>query len=72
MKKITLKISGMHCTSCSLNIDLDLEETKGVLSAKTNYAKSTSEVAYDPNLITPEAILKIIKNTGYEANLLTF
>jgi len=67
MKKILLTISGMHCTSCSMNIDLDLEETKGIISSKTNYAKSVSDITYDPKLISPEKIIQVIQNTGYTA-----
>ena len=67
--KITLSISGMHCTACSMNIDLDLEETKGIINSKTNYAKSISEISYNPKLISPEKIIQVIKNTGYSATI---
>jgi len=30
MQKIKLKINGMHCVSCAMNIDGDLEDTEGV------------------------------------------
>ena len=39
MKKIKLQIQGMHCSSCAMNIDFDLEDLDGVKSAKTSYAK---------------------------------
>ena len=39
MKKLVLKIKGMHCTSCAMNIDGELEDTKGVKEANTSYAK---------------------------------
>ena len=39
MKTVTLKIVGMHCTSCAMNIDFELEDIKGVKEASTNYAK---------------------------------
>jgi len=63
---VKLKIQGMHCTSCSMNIDGELEDTDGVLKANTSYAKSTTEVEYHPDKITPEKIKEIIKSTGYE------
>jgi Copper chaperone len=68
MKKILLKINGMHCASCSLNIDLDLEETKGVINSKTNYVKAIAEITYDPKLIDLQKIKKIVNETGYGAN----
>jgi len=64
------KISGMHCTACSMNIDLDLEETKGIINSKTNYARSISEITYDPRIITPPEIVKTIKSTGYDAQII--
>ena len=68
VKKI-LKIDGMHCTSCALNIDFDLEDLKGVKSAKTNYAKQVTEVEFDEELINIDLIIDSIKKTGYEAKI---
>lgn len=61
------KIDGMHCTSCSLNIDGELEDLPGVLDASTSYAKSLTKVTYDPEVIAPAKILTAIKQVGYEA-----
>lgn len=65
--KKTFKISGMHCTSCSLMIDGDLEDTEGVLSSSTNYAKQESVVSFDTTKLSAQKILEIIKFTGYDA-----
>lgn len=63
------KISGMHCTSCAMNIDGELEDTDGVTEASTNYAKQETRVVYDPSLIEPDKIAEIIRNIGYTATL---
>lgn len=68
-KKLNLKIIGMHCTGCAMNIDFDLEDLQGIKTAKTNYAKQKCEVEFDEKKITIEDILIQIKNTGYEAEL---
>lgn len=60
-----IKIGGMHCSSCSLNIDGALEDSDGVISASTNYAKSQTTVAFDPQKITREKMHKIIRELGY-------
>lgn len=62
---IQFKIDGMHCVSCSMNIDGELEETPGVLSATTNYAKAMSTITFDPQHITPEELEQKIVDTGY-------
>lgn len=64
--KITLKINGMHCTSCAMNIDGELEDL-GVRNASTNYAKAMSDVEYDNDKITLEQIQDAIKKLGYTA-----
>ena len=64
MKKI-FKISGMHCTACATMIDLDLEDLKGVKSAKTDYAKSELSVEYDDQLVTADDIIASIVKSGY-------
>lgn len=69
MKKIKLQISGMHCTACVMNIDGELEDTKGVKSSSTNYTKQTSEVEFDPEFLTENKILEIIESLGYKASL---
>lgn len=66
--KKKLKIEGMHCTSCAMNIDFDLEDV-GV-KASTNYAKQVTEVEYDEEKITLQKIIEVIKNTGYKAILI--
>ena len=64
MKKI-FKITGMHCASCATMIDLDLEDLKGVISAKTDYAKSELSVEYDDQLVTADDIIASIVKSGY-------
>ncbi len=63
----TFKIIGMHCTSCSINIDGELEEIEGVHSSSTSYAKQQTIVKYDTSKVTPQKIITIIKSVGYEA-----
>ena len=67
LKKQKLQINGMHCTSCAMNIDFDLEDLEGVEKAQTSYAKQQTEVEFDEEKINEETIIKTIKNTGYTA-----
>lgn len=63
---VTLKLSGLHCASCSLNIDDALEETPGVISAKTSYAKQESVINYDPGKLKVSDLRKVIEIAGYK------
>ena len=64
MKK-KFKIIDMHCTSCAMIIDMNLEDLDGVSKAQTNYAKQVCEVEFDTNKITQARIMETIKKTGY-------
>lgn len=66
-KKVLFKITGMHCTSCSMNIDGELEDTDGVTSASTSYAKQQTSVEFDESKLKLDDITLIIKKAGYDA-----
>ena len=66
MKKIILKLTGMHCTSCSLLIDTVLEELDGVKSAKTSYIDQKVEVKFDPGKVDVPHFISVIKAEGYD------
>ena len=67
MKKIKLKITGMHCTSCSMSIDGELEDTEGIKESNTSYAKQQAEISFNEELIDENKIIQIIKSVGYDA-----
>lgn len=67
--KKKLKIEGMHCTSCAMNVDFDLEDLEGIKSAKTSYAKGECEIEFDEEKLTEEIIVKTIQKTGYRAQI---
>lgn len=58
----------MHCTSCAMVIDMDLEDLEGVKSSKTSYAKCETEIEFDPEKISLEKITESIKKSGYNSS----
>lgn len=68
MRKLTLTLTGMHCTSCSVLIDTVLEELPGIKRAKTSYAEQFVEVEYDESLVKREQMIAAIREEGYEAH----
>ncbi len=70
MQTVTLKIIGMHCTSCAINIDLELEELNGVGESVTSYAKMVTKVSYDSNIVKLEKIVEVLNLLKYEVKLL--
>ena len=67
--KKKLEIEGMHCSSCALSIDMDLEDLEGVKKSQTSYAKQETEVEFDEEKIDPNMLLETIKKTGYNAKV---
>ena len=66
MRKEKLKVSGMHCGSCAMSIDEELEELEGVTEAKTSYRKQVTEVVFDESQVELEGIQKTIRTLGYD------
>ena len=61
----TIKIEGMHCASCALNIDFELEDVDGVKEACTHYAKQETTVTYDPQKVSRQKVVDTINSLGY-------
>lgn len=68
--KKKLKIEGMHCTSCAMNIDFDLEDLEGVKSVKTSYAKQETEIEIDEEKVDDKKVIETIIKTGYRAKVI--
>lgn len=62
-------IDGMHCTSCAMNIDMDLEDVEGIKTVRTSYAKQECEVEFEEDKASIEKIIQTIQKTGYQARL---
>lgn len=69
MKTITLQISGMHCTSCALNIDFELEDIEGVECSITNYAHQETTITFDSEKINIEQIIVVVEALQYRASV---
>lgn len=65
LKSEILKLTGLHCSSCAVNIDLALEDLPSVKST-TNYAKSETKISFNPQKTSYKQIQKIIIDLGYQ------
>jgi len=62
-----LMTSGMHCSSCSMLVDMTLGDLAGVVSSKTDHATGKTVVTYDDDAVDLQAIMDAIRSVGYEA-----
>ncbi|XP_006877002.1 PREDICTED: copper-transporting ATPase 2 isoform X1 [Chrysochloris asiatica] len=66
---IELIITGMTCASCVHNIESKLTRTDGITYASVALATSKAHVKFDPEIIGPRDIVRIIKEIGFHASL---
>ncbi len=64
MKKTTLKISGMHCASCAVNIEYELEKLDGVKRANVNYALAQASIESSDEL-QEDRLRNVVTEMGY-------
>ncbi len=63
----TFRVTGMHCASCGMLIDDELDDLDGVLSTHTSVGKAVSTVVVDGDRCGPEQIVAAIAAAGYGA-----
>jgi len=65
MKKLELKVTGMHCHSCEMLIKESLTDA-GVKVADVSYKEGTVTVLFDENKLKDAQIKKLIETEGYK------
>ncbi|MFZ2538146.1 MAG: heavy metal translocating P-type ATPase, partial [Oscillospiraceae bacterium] len=65
MEKLTLKIGGMTCASCSANVQKALSKLDGVTSAEVNIANEKATIEFDSEKQTKQTIEATVKSAGY-------
>ena len=63
--EITLRIEGMHCASCTMNVKNYLTRLDGIYDVKADLTSQTAFIRYDKNKITLKNMEKIINNLGF-------
>lgn len=69
MTKAKMKIDGMHCQSCAIDIKETLEERAGVQQAEVDYNGKTAFVEFDENTVQPNTLVKVVQDIGYQASI---
>jgi Cu+-exporting ATPase len=64
-KKAEIKISGMHCASCALNIEKSLQDVEGVEEAQVNFGTEKATVEYDPEKVELGKLEERVQDAGY-------
>jgi len=63
--RIRARIGGLHCSLCTGTIEKALGRHKGVDKVAVSLTHEQALVEFDPSVVTPEALLQILRDIGY-------
>ncbi len=69
-KRSEISIEGMTCAACVKRVQKSLKKNPGVIEASVHFATNKAVVTYDPRMVSEEAILASIHESGYEGEIL--
>jgi len=67
--QVTLPVDGMTCAACQARVQRALRATPGVTEATVNLMMHSATIAYDPRVLSPEALVSTINKSGYQSRL---
>lgn len=67
MIKKQFDVTGMHCGSCAMGIQMYLSSTDGIKNVTVDYNTKKADVEYDDGQVTVEQIVKGVEELGYGA-----
>ena len=62
---VRLPIKNMHCSSCVIRVELALQLTPGVVSARASLSPNAVDIEYQPEKVDFQAIRSAIESAGY-------
>lgn len=64
-REATVRITGMHCATCTDTVREAIASLRGVRDIRVNLATQKANFVYDPSLVTMAEIEKAVKESGY-------
>ena len=64
--EITLKLQGMHCASCVMNVENFLKRLDGVFEVRADLTTQTARINYDKSKVSVDDFEKVIDSLGFE------
>lgn len=71
IKKITLSIPEISCSHCTSSIDAALRELDGIQAVESSVEKKQTTVEFASEIISEGAIIEIIDDIGFAAEVMT-
>lgn len=70
METANFKLGGISCASCVKTIEQAIRSLPGVQESSVNFATEEANIEYDAAHLTTDQIIKAVKDSGYQAQLL--
>ena len=64
--EMTLRIQGMHCASCTMNVENFLIRLDGIFDVKADLTSQSAKIRYDSSKVTLDEIEDVITSLGFE------
>lgn len=64
--EVTLKLNGMHCASCVMNVENFLIRLNGIFDVKADLTSQTAHINYDKTKVTVKDMEEVINSLGFE------
>ena len=65
VKVLSLPVEGMTCASCVARVEKALQKVAGVSTAAVNLATEKATVAFDPAVVSTDALRAAVEDAGY-------
>ena len=66
MKKVEIKVEGMHCEGCSKRLTKVLSNVDGVKNAEVSLENKLADIEYDDTVAKLEDFYEAIEDAGFE------
>ena len=66
MKKVEIKVEGMHCEGCSKRLTKVLNNIEGVNTAEVSLENKLANIEYDETITKIEDFYEAIEDAGFE------
>lgn len=64
-----LDVQNMTCEVCPITVRKSLEKLPGVAEAKVDFDNKTATVRFDPDRVSPAALVKATTDAGYPSTV---
>ena len=69
LETVRIPVTGMTCAACSSRVQRMLQKAPGVNEAAVNLMMKSATITFDPATTTADALIEVIRETGYGAAL---